>query len=598
MAYVQKTTDEDEQLQGQEGPEKVLSQGTATADNGQAEAPTSGPQQTAPGKAKGSGWTNLVDYVSANRGAGQQMASRVGETIQNQGDQAQQQGQNYQNSAAQTVSAATPKRDQSLIDDVMNDPTKITGQRAQQFQAQRNASYAGPKAAQEIAGYQDVQAAYDKTSKAAQDAGDFEGRRGLLHDAYGKRSDYTAGESRLDSFLTGADGAQQIAEAQQNFGQGSNFQKGWGDLVSSVSGKISEADAAAQATKADTNAALDSAVTGSDRKFAEYSKKADATNAANTAAYQKLDSRLRSEDPKKRAKAFAEIGLDAKTGEWLMSQGYSLPQLVSAGKSMKGGDYASDKDVANAKALYGLKGTNIDPNILAKSGGDGSAYVKNAQAIKGASDAKAMQDAIASRLAAQNAARADEFGMMNHEFISFNGPSDKILNKLGISREDYIVAAENGIDILGYAKAGKKLTAGDVATAKERQGWTNLMTSLGLNPANYDLQDRQDEGDAYSFDRDGFNAAVLATRDRLAAEEAARAAAAAQAGSSGGGGGRGGTDHDYTVQTPYGEVHADNPTPDGKFISSDKRAKKDVKNVDDDEIGSFLKSLGRKNQYG
>ena len=612
MAYVQKTTDEEEQQGGAPaGPEKVLSEGTSGADDGQADAqPAAQAQgaQSTPGKQKGSGWTNLVDYVNANREAGQSMAGKVVQGVQDRGAQAQQQGQGFRNTASQVVSAATPQRDDSILTDLQNDPTKVAGDRAKQFQAMRTAEYQGPKAAQDVGGYQDARSAYDKTAQDAEAAQDFEARRGLLSNAYGNRSDYSAGESRLDSFLTGAGGGQQLAETRQAYGKDSGFQKGWGDLVSSVSGDIGKADAAAKKTAADTQAALESAVGASDKKFADYSKKASDTNAANTASFKALDTQLRSGDAATRARAFAEIGLDASTGEWLASQGYSLPQLVEAGKSMTGGDFASDQDVANAKALYGLKGANLDPSVIAKSGADGAAYGKNAKAMKSAADAKAIQESVAARLAAQEKARNSEWEGLAHEFTSFTGPSDSALAKLGMSRDDYNFAYQQGIDPLAYAKrSGAKLTAGDVATAQERQGWADLMAGLGLNSGTFDLQDKQDEGGAFSFDKAGFGGAVQAKRDHVAAQKAAAAAAArkaaeeeaarqALASQASAAPGAAASVIPYVPGPALPTLMNPSPKPGGTAgrILSDKRTKTDVQDVDDDEVGSFLKSLGGK----
>ncbi len=523
MAYIQKTTDDEENPQAEQGPEKVLSTGAPSQDSDRAD-----PVQTSPGKTSGTGWTNLVDYANANRGAGQQMAGKVTQSVQDQGRNAQQAGRTYQDTANKAVTAATPGRDQSIINDVTKNPTAVSGARADMFQGMRNAEYTGPKAAQDIAGYQETGAAYDATAKSADAVTDFEGRRDLLHNAYGKRSDYTAGEGRLDSFLTGANGGAQLAQTQQAYNKDSGFQKGWGDLVSSVSGNIGKADATAKATKTDSNAALDSAVSGINEKFAGYGKQAETTNAANGEAFKVLEGRLNSARPVMRAKAFAEIGLDAATGEWLKSQGYSMSQLIQAGKAMTTGDFASDGDIASAQSLYGLKGTELDPTLVAKSGGKGE-YGKNSTAMGYADRARKVQEDVSGRLATSQGARDEAWGSLGNELTSFDGPSDATLKQLGLSRADYTFAYQQGIDPMAYAKQGVKQTAGDVASKKERRDWGNLMAALGLNAGTLDVADKQKEGDAYSIDRLGLRTAVEAKRNEAAIANRAKEAASSRA---------------------------------------------------------------------
>lgn len=615
MAYVQKMNEEDEQ-QAAVSPEKVLTQGSTGADDGQAEAQPAAGAQTTPGKQKGSGWTNLVNYANANREAGQQMAGRVAQSIQNQGTQAQQTGQTYQATANTAIEAATPKHDQSIIDDLANDPTKVTGDRATQLQAMRSAQYSGPKAAQDVAGYQDASNAYEQTAEQAEAAEDFEGRRSLIANAYGKGANTTAGESRLNSFLAGAGGGQQLADVHRAYDKNSAFQKGWGDLVSSVTGNIGKADESAKTTNAAANTALDTAVASIDKTFEGYGKQADTTNTSHTAAYTALDEQLRSSSAKTRAKAFEEIGLDAATGEWLVGQGYSLPQLVAAGKSRTAGDFASDKDVANAQALYGLKGAQMDPALLAKSGGDGSAYTKNTSAMSDASRAKGIQDAVTNRLKDAQQARDLKYSSIAGDFTGFGGPSNATLAKLGINRADYDFASEQGIDPMEWVTRGGALNYGDVTSKAERQGWANLMNSLGLDASSFDVQDTQDEGKAFTFDKGKFGGAVKTRRDAIAAEKAAAEAAARRAAEEAA---AQQATAEQAAPTLDGAVDAAtgspleqvldaipnpefaNPTPSGGRVGrilSDKREKTAVRAVNDDEVGAFLKSLGRNKRHG
>lgn len=515
MAYLP-IEDEDENQTEQQGAERVLSNSSGQIDAGSGQGGGSVSGGASPRPTQGSkGWTNLQNYVAANEGTGQRMAGDVSSKVTQRASDASQAGQSYATTASERVRQGTANVDNDILKAVREAPTTIAGDegKKQAFNQQLNATYAGPQAYSDIEGFQDAGKKYKGVAQNADQARTFEGRSTLLDDVYGRPS-YTRGEKNLDSFLIGGgDGRDQMEAVAKNYGTGSQFENSWDELLSKVSGQIDQGRATTDATRNAARETLDSEISTVDSRFADYKSKADQTNATNTSAYSDLAARLGSTSPKKRAKAFESIGLDAGTGEWLASMGYTLPQLVAAGKGMMAGDYASEDDVSRYSALSDLAGRAVDPTLFEKGGGDGTPYSVNRKAIETGTNAKKIHDDLQKRLADAQAKRDYDLGLANAAIAgtlqgNFDGHNPTQHSQtgmdLGIDLSYLSQARELGIDPSKYLKAGSKLNVGDVATDAERKGWTKLMRALGLNSARDQFRDVQDEGKAASFDKDAL----------------------------------------------------------------------------------------------
>lgn len=229
----------------QGGPEKVLGQESLVVNN----SPT-----TAGGDAdkKSSGaFTNLGSYLDANKD--QQFGQQVAGKVQNTVNDANQQLDTTDTTFRGDVDKSTVKKDDSLLDDIKNDPTKVASDDARlgSFAQMRDATYAGP---QHLSDENDLYSSTQgKTQKAADTANQTStegGRKAYLQQEYGSgvgRYDYTAGQQRLDNLLIQNDPGSRDAFANvQNAAKGT--QQRFTDLSSAL-------DAYAQQGKSGTEAA-------------------------------------------------------------------------------------------------------------------------------------------------------------------------------------------------------------------------------------------------------------------------------------------------------------------------------------------------------
>lgn len=212
MAYVDSSLLEDDQQNQQGGP----SLGNSGAPNAAAPnaapgtAPTASSQQKTPGN-----FANLNDYLRVNQPQqfGQQVAGKIGNEI-DQGNQAVDQASDQ---FKQRVDANTVKDNNGLINQAVNDPTKVD---AGAYGQLRDAQYSGPKS---LADTQDLSsqvqgAAGTAVGKAG--ASQSEGGRFALLDSYFGRPNYSQGQKSLDNLLIQSDpGSQQAFQGVQQRAQ-------------------------------------------------------------------------------------------------------------------------------------------------------------------------------------------------------------------------------------------------------------------------------------------------------------------------------------------------------------------------------------------
>lgn len=546
MAYAA-AIDEDEEQHGQpeQGAEKVLSGESSTVASG----PAGGTGAAAAPKPTGSGggWTNLTSYVKANEG----QDARMGEAVKGKYEQGQAGARstvdNYNTTATGKINSATVA-DSGLVGrlNAVKPPTPasqpasaapaapapqapaapLTADAASQFAAQTT-GYKGPNAAWDVDGFGSAERGVSDTVAAAGMANDFEGRRTYLKDIYGEPR-YSAGEQRLDSFITGAgSGGRAALDDVQN--QSGQLKTGWEDLVNRVGGDIDTARTTTNNTKDQTLQAYQGAVDRSGSAIRGAKDALDATTAADKARYDNALGTIENGGPaakvpeKARAlaveRAWKQTGLSpdqVEEAKFLMEQGVSLRDIIQHAQTKGLGDVVGkeDQDTWSALGAIGKEG-GIDPletYDFKSTGGPGGSFDLNEGMVEGSKEYRAMETAIKNRLATEQNKRSTESdpiprALVNGGWNTAEGAA--ALAQIGITPEQVAKATKLHINPMTFYSSGTRLNAGDVATDQERARWGELLGSLGISPS-MELADSQNEGGSYGFDKSGFLNALAA----------------------------------------------------------------------------------------
>jgi len=169
------------------------------------------PQQQA-----GSGFTNLQQYLSANKGSGGGVADNIVNNGQTQFDTANKSAGDYADAWAKN---ATTNVNQA-VGDVTRDYGDATNTLRNDAYAQVNPgkTYQGPADATKTEGYNDLDKNYQNAKAAANTyAGDVNAQKAGLQKQYG----YGSGFGALDTFLGRQDGRDKIDNWSNNLQQGS-----------------------------------------------------------------------------------------------------------------------------------------------------------------------------------------------------------------------------------------------------------------------------------------------------------------------------------------------------------------------------------------
>ncbi len=504
--------------------EQVLSNGSGTIEGqGSSGAAPAGQTQ---GQGGGGGFTNLQQYVTANQGNDAAMGQKVEQNVGQNAQAADQNINQYQSGAQDKVKQGTVTQDQSVSDALKSSPEQIVGNQnlKSQFDKQYNAQFTGDTQASAYQGYDAATKSAGKVQEQGQNAGgDNAARRNLLNDVYA-RPDYATGQQALDSFLVGAgdQGKQSLKNINQTYG---TYGQKATDATNAVQGQIDQGIATSKATQDATHGLVDQETGKYDTKFKGLQDYVGKQQSTMQGQYQGVVAGLSSGDAGERAKAFQQVGLDPKVGEFLVSEGYSPAQLVQAGKSQSLGDVADQGDVTHYQALAKLQG--LTPGYdFSKAGGGTSAFTPDQGKIGAATQSASILSSLQAKLDEQRQQRAAEYGQAVAGPVSFSGGDDAAYAaKLGISNDDLQYAKAHNIDPAQFITKGRDLDLGDMADDGQRGQFANLMNTLGLKPKE-DLTNHGSAGGAFSFNKDPFTAQVAAGRARDAAAAAAAAKAA------------------------------------------------------------------------
>jgi hypothetical protein len=198
------------QLIGDEEKQPSGSSLTSNQQPGQSSALVQQPQSTTP---KGSGFTNLQQYLGANQN--NQLGQAVSGTVQQAGQQAsntlQAGQQQFQQGIGQAQNALQGYQQnvQPTLNEFQNPnytASDIGQQQIGNFQALQNAQYAGPTG---LGNQQQIQSQAQQAQQYGQMAGTQAGRQQLLQATVGNQPGYTQGAQTLDQALLSLGGGQQ-----------------------------------------------------------------------------------------------------------------------------------------------------------------------------------------------------------------------------------------------------------------------------------------------------------------------------------------------------------------------------------------------------
>jgi len=428
------TNEDEDKKKGQEQSAAPTTGGSATsgtitgAGGGTSES-SSGSKPKGPSRS--GSFTNLQSYITANKGNDAQMGQGVRNSVDAQANNAREGLGSFTDAAKEGVTAGTVHEDKNMQSKFTNDAGSVD---KDSFNNQYHASYGGPNAASEVAGFDQANRDFSNLqSKANSATGGLYDRQNLLGDVY-KRPDYSRGQRLLDSFILG--GGQGGQEALQGitdtYGEaGKEFDAARQD----VNSQIDTGRATTEATRNATRRAFRDAKAGLDAKFTSAADKAGAANKNRKKEFASLRTGLESGD----AAALKQLGIDPKTAQFLQSQGYDLTSLVSKGGQAAAGDYVQDQDVSQYNSLMGLIGG--DTKSFKKSGG-GGAYSTKDDLIKAASEMAALKG----QMADDNASAAAKYKAARQQEID----RGSMYQDLGLSEDELQAMRTHGIDLQDY----------------------------------------------------------------------------------------------------------------------------------------------------
>lgn len=192
---------------------------------------TPGAPQTKPGAVKSSGsWTNLQQYLDANKENASAMANNLSNKVESDAQKATDSINTYSNSKPAEVKKYS---NDDLNNDFFNDPSKAD--KTVYTNLKNTGGYSGPRVNSEVSGYEDAQkntaSAVSKVNQMKSD----EGRMQMFSDTY-NRPNYTHGQKVFDNLLMTDNNAKGIFNDTQN--KWANLQNVLDDANNNVTSRI------------------------------------------------------------------------------------------------------------------------------------------------------------------------------------------------------------------------------------------------------------------------------------------------------------------------------------------------------------------------
>ncbi len=485
MAYVENFNEDDELKKDDQGAVTTSSETTlqSTPAAGGSSAPA------APAKPTGSGFTNLVSYVKANKPQAAEMGNKVTGGLQDQVNKNTTDATSYTSgvtSAAQESANKATGAAGQVTAGLNSNPASFAQDSWKQLFSDATAGYGGPTSAANTDTARDIGGRVQKTDQGVKALSTFEGRGQAVGDAYKDNQNYQRGEKNLDSFLLGTGGGSEKLGAFQQSYAAQDPSKGWQGLLSGAETAIGDSRTAAEGAKTTAQGQVGSKLAGYGDKFR------GAGSALATESGTKATQLSGIKEAISRGDYSGIPGLDAGTAKYLLDKGYSLEQLVSGTADRGLGDVVGQDDIAGYDALRGLTGDASEFDF-AKTGGTTNPFAVNSGAVSSAAQASGIESRLAKALADKQAERDSQYTAAQEALKTGKGGA-----ALGISDAD-LQALFSGYSgdlsrVLSPTK-GAALNLGDVATDADRTELSSLLSGLGLSGT--DLTDTQDEGAAY-----------------------------------------------------------------------------------------------------
>lgn len=348
MAYQQDYSEDENNQNGQGttiGPSSTSNPGAPGSAAGASGAPN---QQPA---AKGSGFTNLDQYVGANQDQSKQMATGLTSGIQGQINQNNTDAQAFGNQISQTAKNNTVT-DNGVISGLQNNASQFSDKNWIDQYNKQTAGYQGPKDVYSSQPYQDLSTRFSNADQQVKGLSTPGGLQSTLKDTYGKSNPgYTQGQNLLDTFLTqSGPGGQTLSDFQNSY-NGNNALTGWNNQVNDLNSQLGQAQQTSQATQQATQNAYGSALGGYQDLFAKEQQQAGKQSAdAGKAAEQERGNLSGYSQP-----SLTDIGVSAPESAWLKQNNYNLGSLVQNPSAQYGlGDIATQGQQSGYQALLGL----------------------------------------------------------------------------------------------------------------------------------------------------------------------------------------------------------------------------------------------------
>jgi hypothetical protein len=379
-----------------------------------------------------------------------------------------------QKEATEQVDKSTVRQNTEVQNAITNSPTAFDGNTAltDQFKEQYNASYGGPNDASDVGSYGDTRHSFEKVGNlVGASQGGYQGAQHLVGQTF-KNPSYSRGQKSLDSFILGggSQGQQALSGIKNSYGTfGSNFT----NAESGINDSIKAAQDTTKATYDATRLAVDS----KDKEFGTYFDQTEKDATAKTTAQKELYDKAVGGD----VEALKQLtGLDEATINGLKAGKYNFANMAKAGTAYGLGDLADQDKVKGYSSLMSLIGKTPTRDFKPVGGTDASFNTTQAELAK---QLPGLSNSVQSAI---SGAKTGQFDVL---FADTKGPAsprlveaqNKALAELGLSREDWRWAKNNGVDLHKLVNE-RQLTAGDVAGAN-MTAYSGLAAALGLTPS-------------------------------------------------------------------------------------------------------------------
>lgn len=466
---------------------QVASSGTSTATpSGSVSTQASAPASTAPAqKQSNTGWTNLNQYLSANKGAGASMGQKIGQKVNSLTSTATQKLNEY--GEARSNEAKAQEVDLSdVAKGIKDDPTKVE---KKDYEDAVGATYKGPNTFGGGNGYQGVLSSQQDLSKATAGQGS-QLNQNLVKSVY-DRDSYSRGSKNLDGFLFG--------QSQSNRDIVTRASKAWQDhqanlskTQESVNKAISDASGQVAAEVKAVNDAYDEKRKSLKEKIDEANKGLDGKNSDQDEAKNELIRRLKERDGVEHEidwNGDGKVGgpddlavYDSIRGAIDNLDGYDWSKFVNSNKAFGLGDVVDDATQTDWKAILGL---TDDTNGYTFTKGGSNAGI-NMDMVRKAGDYYKKHKELTARYQQNQASSDAENSARTKDYITKSIESGDVnaLKAMGFTDTDLASIADyrrrggNVRDLNWSFNVGDSI--GNVASNEEMDYLDQLAQAMGL----------------------------------------------------------------------------------------------------------------------